>query len=121
MSTVETTKSLSGRPSHLSEESLAALRAALVDARDAHVQRSEQGDGMDPANTEEVDWEAAEARAARLSEALEDLEHALGRIDAGTYGSCESCATEIPFERLEAIPTARYCVSCQGQRRSLLG
>jgi DnaK suppressor protein len=121
VSTVETPSTLSDSQSHLSAESLAILRASLVDARSAHVARTQEGDGMDPTNTEVVDWEASEARAARLSEALGDLDHALSRLDAGTYGVCESCESPIPFERLEAIPTARSCVSCQGQRRGLLG
>ena len=38
---------------------------------------------------------------------------ALGRLDDGTYGKCEGCGQEIPFDRLEAIPTARLCVTCK--------
>lgn len=42
-----------------------------------------------------------------------ELREALGRIDKGTYGKCERCGAEIPLERLEAIPTARLCVTCK--------
>ncbi|RMH01317.1 MAG: TraR/DksA family transcriptional regulator [Planctomycetota bacterium] len=38
---------------------------------------------------------------------------ALERIETGTYGRCEACRGEIPTRRLEALPYARYCVSCQ--------
>ncbi len=42
-----------------------------------------------------------------------ELREALARIDEGTYGKCERCGAEIPLERLEAIPTARLCVTCK--------
>jgi len=52
-----------------------------------------------------------------LSESLEDrlavIDSALLRIDEGTYGICADCKTEIPPRRLEALPFATLCVSCQ--------
>ncbi len=41
-----------------------------------------------------------------------DIDSALARIDNGTYGICELDGTPIPKPRLEAIPWARYCISC---------
>lgn len=41
---------------------------------------------------------------------LADLETALRRLDEGSYGRCEECGQPIPDERLEARPTARFCV-----------
>lgn len=38
---------------------------------------------------------------------------ALKRIDDGTFGACEACSAPIPARRLDALPYARYCVSCQ--------
>lgn len=49
--------------------------------------------------------------AARQS--VEQLSSALARIDQGGYGSCDRCGKDIPRERLEALPHARYCVPCQ--------
>ena len=46
-------------------------------------------------------------------EVLSDIEHALGKIKDSTYGVCESCQKRIKKARLEAIPYARYCISCQ--------
>jgi len=43
---------------------------------------------------------------------LADLDLALRRFDAGTYGVCERCAGPIPAERLAARPAARTCVGC---------
>lgn len=48
--------------------------------------------------------------AAALRRQLDDIEIALSRLDDGTYGTCEQCGAEIPEERLEAFPAARYCV-----------
>ena len=43
---------------------------------------------------------------------LDDIDAALARLDAGTYGSCERCGSPIPEGRLEARPTTRRCVGC---------
>ena len=43
---------------------------------------------------------------------LTEIEGALARLDAGTYGSCERCGQPIAAARLEARPTARTCVTC---------
>lgn len=48
--------------------------------------------------------------AASLSEQLAAVERSLARLDAGTYGQCETCGGEISSARLEAIPTARFCI-----------
>ena len=44
---------------------------------------------------------------------LDDVEHALRRMDDGTYGTCERCGQEIDLERLEAVPFARLCIECK--------
>ena len=46
---------------------------------------------------------------------LADVEHALQRIDAGTYGTCEACGKTIDDARLEALPAARFCLEDQAQ------
>jgi DnaK suppressor protein len=43
---------------------------------------------------------------------LADLDDALSRLDAGTYGVCARCGRPIPAERLAARPSARTCVAC---------
>ena len=58
----------------------------------------------------------AEALATKLRETLADVEGALGRLDNGTYGACEDCGKEIGDDRLEAIPSARRCISCASKR-----
>jgi RNA polymerase-binding transcription factor DksA len=46
---------------------------------------------------------------------LADVDHALGRLDAGTYGTCEMCGKKIPDERLKARPAARFCIDDQAK------
>lgn len=53
------------------------------------------------------------ARIAATKQTLADITEALQRIDDGTYGRCERCHADIPWERLEIRPYARYCVPCQ--------
>ncbi len=43
---------------------------------------------------------------------LEEVDAALARVAAGTYGVCETCGRPIVPERLSARPTARTCVAC---------
>jgi DnaK suppressor protein len=46
-------------------------------------------------------------------EELRDVEAALGRLTAATYGVCIKCGGSIPLERLTAYPTAKRCQPCQ--------
>ncbi len=55
---------------------------------------------------------------------LEEISHALKRVDDGTYGLCELCLQQglpetkarIPKMRLQAIPHARNCVDCERKK-----
>ena len=55
----------------------------------------------------------------RLEDTLLEVEHALHKLERGTYGVCESCGTRIDWARLEAKPEARLCIRCK--RRSDFG
>jgi DnaK suppressor protein len=48
----------------------------------------------------------------RSRERIEHIEAALGRIDEGGYGTCQSCDRPIPIERLAAIPQSPLCATC---------
>jgi DnaK suppressor protein len=58
-----------------------------------------------------------EALSGTLTETLREIEDALARFDAGTYGICESCGGEIGTARLEAMPATRLCITCASRRR----
>ena len=46
-------------------------------------------------------------------EIVREIDAALERIAAGTYGTCSRCGQEIPEERLAAVPYAVLCVACK--------
>ncbi len=47
---------------------------------------------------------------------LDEIYAAYARLDSGAFGVCEACDGPLPFSRLRAMPTARYCVTCQAKR-----
>jgi DnaK suppressor protein len=82
----------------------------LLDTREEHL-------------TEVID--AAEAASERQLQStllshsqqhLQEIETALRRLDAGTYGLCEHCGKPIRPERLGVLPYATICFKCQTQR-----
>ena len=52
----------------------------------------------------------------RDTDALDQIEAAIERIEDGSYGQCEECGGRIPKPRLEAIPYAALCVCCASQQ-----
>jgi len=52
----------------------------------------------------------------RLGESLNEIEHALQKYEAGTYGLCDACGRAIEQARLEAIPQASLCLRCKASR-----
>jgi RNA polymerase-binding transcription factor DksA len=54
----------------------------------------------------------AQRRSADLLVTIGEIDAALARIEAGTYGACTKCGSQIPEERLELRPFARTCVTC---------
>jgi DnaK suppressor protein len=48
-------------------------------------------------------------------EILQNVQEALERIAAGSYGTCESCEAVIPERRLQVVPYAKFCVKCQAE------
>ncbi|HEX7056153.1 MAG TPA: TraR/DksA C4-type zinc finger protein [Bacilli bacterium] len=46
----------------------------------------------------------------RNEERQEEIERALAAMENGTYGICAACGKHIPYQRLKALPTARYCI-----------
>lgn len=50
-----------------------------------------------------------------LDERRRDIRDALDRISEGTYGTCANCHGPIAPERLEVMPWARLCITCQSK------
>jgi DnaK suppressor protein len=66
--------------------------------------------------TQSVPDPVAQRRSADLQETIGEIEAALARIDAGTYGSCVHCGAAVPVERLRMRPFAAACVTCAASR-----
>jgi len=91
------------------------LRASVArteeDGRAAQVSDSAQ-DIVDRASSS-YQKEFLFARSNSDRQFLQMVEHALSNISEGIYGECENCSNEINERRLEAVPWARHCISCQ--------
>lgn len=90
---------------------------ARLDADDEAV-RADRADATaddehDPeGSTLSGEWQRIEAlRRSTIAERAE-VDAALARVDAGTYGICAKCGRDIPPGRLEARPFATTCVDC---------
>jgi DnaK suppressor protein len=102
------------------------LRLLLLHERAAlagHVPAVGGAGGADaaPPNPDELDAlhyeQGMTAAVASINRsALAEIDAALARMAAGSYGTCQGCGVPIPVERLEAMPAAACCVSCQLER-----
>lgn len=90
------------RLQEVTELSLAYHGAAAADP-DGH------GNGDGPAQQE---TQRLLRRTVAARRKLADAEEALGRLAAGTFGSCEQCGSAIPASQLAVIPETRYCPRC---------
>ena len=113
-------------------EFLERQRALLLDERATYVRQAEelkaQADSLalehEPGDVQ-FDEEGGEGGTANIDReldimlssqaraAVEEIDRALAKIDAGTYGRCERCGNDIPEARLEALPHASLCVACK--------
>lgn len=62
---------------------------------------------------EKMGHETIEAQIASLKRKLDNVRMAIGKLQKGKYGYCESCKKTIPAARLKLIPEARYCIACE--------
>ena len=71
------------------------------------------------ADSSQVTAERGETEALinELRAALREVEHAISRIDAGTYGFCEVCNRPIGEARLEAMPAVTTCIEHASSQR----
>jgi len=111
------------------------LRSALESERERlsnliaeHVQEREEARLTETSAERSADPASAEAGSMAFEyekelsieqnsvDLLQKVEHALARMDAGLYGTCESCGQRIPVARLEVLPYATLCVKCAAKR-----
>jgi RNA polymerase-binding transcription factor DksA len=102
---------LEERRAHLLRE------AGVADARLADIRSTRSGgsddDEHDPeGETLSAQWSQAEGLRAGLADELAELDRAIARAAAGTYGICARCGRPIDEARLAARPTAELCIDC---------
>jgi len=116
---------------------VATLRSALEEERDrlaceiAEYEREGQESQSDVSGENNYRDHMADQGTATFSreldmtleeqarESLAQIERALARMEAGTYGTCARCGATIPAERLEAMPEAELCVSCKEREENV--
>jgi RNA polymerase-binding transcription factor DksA len=72
-------------------------------------------DFAEQATQMEGDEATVDLEQAAIVEA-EQIKVAVSRIDAGSYGECESCGSEINPKRLQALPYATDCIDCASKK-----
>ncbi len=90
-----------------------ATAAALELTDDAAGQDIADEDGFGEGDTVSVERDRLTVVANDAQARVVEIDAALSRVDAGTYGTCEACGQPIPRARLEAIPEATLCVGCK--------
>ncbi|PYQ39368.1 MAG: conjugal transfer protein TraR [Acidobacteria bacterium] len=89
-------------------DKLRTIREAMPDQR-LDVQDAEEQAVTDFAKDMEF------ALVQMKADTLGRIDEAMRRLEAGTYGQCAECGTEIPAARLKALPFAVLCRDCQAQ------
>ena len=92
------------------EQRLADMQARLSSIK-KDVTQSHSGDSAEQAQEREND-EVVDAIGNETAQSIRVIQAALERIEAGTYGTCDSCGKDIGQARLAAVPEATRCVSC---------
>jgi DnaK suppressor protein len=68
--------------------------------------------------SENFDQELTLSLLGSETNALDQIEAAIRRIEDGRYGQCEACGVKIPKTRLDAIPYAARCVQCASKQEA---
>jgi DnaK suppressor protein len=109
---------------HLTQEQLEELKKILQEQKNMIIERLEkQIDDVEDvtfSGGDELDRGGLEGSRLlryrttdRETKLLKKIEYTLARIDNGTYGYCEVCGAEIPYERLKARPVTSMCIKCK--------
>ncbi len=118
------------------EKKVMAIRKKLMQQREELLSEAEQTINTKLGSDKEsfpdpTDQAAAELDSnftlrlrSREQKLLKKIDEAIGRIDDGSYGVCESCGNQIGIKRLEARPVTTLCIECkteqeENERRSV--
>ncbi len=109
---------------HLTEEQIKEIKRMLMTMKEKLL-RSAEEQIKDPSNVtfeggDEIDRADIESDRfitfrikGREVKLIHKIDYALMKIEMGTYGICENCGAEIPYERLKARPVTTMCIKCK--------
>ena len=103
---------------HTEIERLTAEIASAESSLDEFLKEPIDGAGDDQADAGSKSFEREHelSLVAGARTGLEQNQHALDRLDDGSYGICESCGNPIGKLRLQAYPRATLCMSCKSRQ-----
>ena len=78
----------------------------------AHHHLSDSSDTADEEAQGVTEYERERALEQNLELELKEINKTIEQIESGNYGKCTNCSSKIEPKRLEAIPTARFCMDC---------
>jgi DnaK suppressor protein len=86
-----------------------------IERLEGEARASGEAEVRDPSDDATADQDTSESleEETMASQELMEVQDALRRIEAGTYGKCIACGRQIPAARLEAIPWTPYCLEDQ--------
>lgn len=114
------------------KQELYGVLQGLRETYQAKVEQMESSRALDISGTGYTNHQADDATAVydqtvsastfqAVQVRLRQIEEALARYEAGTYGVCENCGREIDIARLEAIPYTAFCLHCAESREYRAG
>jgi DnaK suppressor protein len=121
----KTAKAKMGKETNRLEElkkSLIRRREAIVREAKEEIAKYISGENRQLVDTalDDGDWAVVDIsedinlmRLGAHRKALHDIDESLRKIKEGTYGICEECGEEISEKRLQVMPTANLCITCQ--------
>ena len=89
------------------QRNMSAQKAAQVLSRGEH-----SGDEGDMSQQSHEEWIFLNRNTLDIK-LLREVQDAMRRIETGSYGICPECDEPISAKRLDAVPWAKYCVTCQ--------
>lgn len=112
----------------MTKAQLKKFKKQLEDKRDEIVRKAQQTlsedmkldsnelpDEMDLASSEYLQSFTFRLRG-REKTFLQKIQKAIGKIEAGSFGKCETCEGEISLKRLEARPETTLCIRCKEEQ-----
>jgi DnaK suppressor protein len=119
---VPASRNLSQRRALLAQRDEATAQIAALEREFADIAAAASAEGADDEHDPEgatlaYERQHAAALLSRAHDQVAEIDAALARLAAGSYGLCASCGQRIDPDRLAARPTATACITCAGARR----